>query len=294
MAEDETVAGFHRYKVGDIEITAVSDGARHFAMPDGFILNATRDEVNAALADAAMPKDRMTTIYTPIVINTASWNVLIDTGNGPDIASQPDTTYGHFQSNLKAAGIDSSLIDVVVISHFHADHVNGLWAADGTLAFPNAAIAVPANEWKFWMDDGEMARAPKGRMESLFNNNRRVFDPIKDTVIQYSWDREVAPGIKVVGTPGHSIGHTSFLVSSDSQSVFVQSDVTNHPALFARHPGWHASFDQDPVQAETTRRKIYEMLVSEKMPVQGFHFPFLSPARVEREGDGYRVTPADI
>ena len=73
--------------------------------------------------------------------------------------------------------------------------------------------------------------------------------------------------------------------------MYVQADVTNHPALFARNPGWHAFFDQIPDMAETTRRKVYDMLVAEKMMVQGFHYPFPSVAYVEKAGSGYREVP---
>ena len=84
---------------------------------------------------------------------------------------------------------------MVVISHFHGDHVNGLLTADGTPAFPNAEVLVPATEWKFWMDDGEMSRAPAGRMQGLFKNNRNIFETgLKKKVTPYEWGKEVAPG----------------------------------------------------------------------------------------------------
>jgi len=73
--------------------------------------------------------------------------------------------------------------------------------------------------------------------------------------------------------------------------VYVPLDNTNHPALFARNPGWHAFFDQDPQMAEATRRKVYDMLVADKMMVQGFHYPFPSVAYVEKAGSGYREIP---
>jgi glyoxylase-like metal-dependent hydrolase (beta-lactamase superfamily II) len=180
---------------------------------------------------------------------------------------------------------------MVVISHFHADHVNGLLDAANKPAFPNAEIKVPEVEWKFWMDDGEMSRASKGRMSELFENNRRVFDALGRKVTPYAWDKDVAPGITAVGTPGHSIGHTSYVIASGRDSVYVQSDVTNVPYLFAAHPGWQAFFDQDPPQAEATRRRVYDMLVAEKLPVQGFHHPFPALGRVEKAGAGYRVVP---
>ena len=136
---------------------------------------------------------------------------------------------------------------------------------------------MPAAEWKFWMDDGEMSRAAAGRMADLFKNNRRVFDALGRKVTQYEPNKEVAPGITAVPTVGHTPGHSSFVIASGSSRVYVQSDVTNHPALFARNPRWHLMFDQDPAKAEETRLKVYDMVVAEKMLMQGFHYPFPRP-----------------
>jgi len=177
----------------------------------------------------------------------------------------------------------------VVISHFHGDHVNGLLNAEGGPAFPNAEVLVPATEYKYWMDDGEMSRAPKGRIEGLFKNSRRVFSgDVLKRLRTYEWDKEVVPGVTAFGTPGHSPGHTSLLVSSGASKVYVQGDVTHVPYLFARNPGWHAFYDQDAAMAEATRRKVYDMLVADKMMVQGFHYPFPAHAYIEKAGNGYR------
>jgi glyoxylase-like metal-dependent hydrolase (beta-lactamase superfamily II) len=226
------------------------------------------------------------------VVNTGSKLIVIDTGQGEAAFERTKGAAGQFQRNLAAAGIDRNAVDLVVISHFHGDHVNGLVTADNKLAFPNAEILVPRVEWAFWMDDGEMSRAPAGRMQDLFKNNRRVFDALGRKVTPYEWDKEVTPGLTAVGTPGHSPGHTSYVLASGSGRVFVQSDVTNVPVLFARHPGWHAAFDQDPQLAEATRRRVYDMVVAEKMLIQGFHYPFPGLAHLEKVGDGYRETLA--
>ena len=280
----------HRYKVGDIGVTVLSDGFR-VSSPDGYIINASKDELLATLSEAGFPTDHMKNVYAPVVIETVDKRLLIDTGNGEAVYLQTKGDRGRLLLNLAAAGIDRNAIDVVVISHFHGDHVNGLLMADNTAAFPNAEIMVPEQEWKFWMDDGEMSRASKGRMTELFHNNRRVFDALGRKVTPYAWDRDVAPGLTAVGTPGHSIGHTSFVVSSGSERVFVQGDVNNQVVVFSKHPEWHGGFDQDPVQASATRRRVYDMLVTEKMPVQAFHHPFPGLGRVERDGTGFRVVP---
>ena len=282
----------YRYRIGTMEMTVVSDGARTFPLSDTFVINVKKEDVNAALESAYMPRDKMTIHFAPVVINTGNKLVVIDTGNGPGEFINSKGAVGLFIHNLAAAGIDAKMIDMVIISHFHGDHVNGLLTADGQPAFPNAEVLVPAAEWKFWSDDGEMSRAPAGRMADLFKNNRRVFEAgLKNKVTPYEWNTELASGITAVATVGHTPGHTSYVLASGSDKVYLQSDVTNHPDLFARHPGWHAFFDQDPKQAETTRRAVYDMVVAEKLLVQGFHYPFPGLGHVEKDGTGYRVIP---
>jgi glyoxylase-like metal-dependent hydrolase (beta-lactamase superfamily II) len=281
--------GWYRYKVGSFEVTVVTDGMGRFKVPDNFVGNVSKDELGKALTAAYLPPDSMATPYNPIVVNTGSKLVLIDTGTGEAAHTQSKGATGQLMTNLAAAGIDAKAIDAVIISHYHGDHVNGLLKADNSLAFPNAEILVPAAEHKFWMDDGEMSRAPAGRMEGLFKNNRRVFaGEVMKRLRTYEEGKEVVPGITAVGTHGHSAGHNSHIVASGSGKVYVQADVTHVPFLFARNPGWHAFYDQDPVMAEATRRKVYDMLVAEKMLVQGFHYPFPSLAYVEKSGSGYR------
>jgi glyoxylase-like metal-dependent hydrolase (beta-lactamase superfamily II) len=285
--------GFYRYTVGSYEITVITDGAARIPLPDDFVTNIKKDEVQAALAAAHMSSDVFFNPYNPLVVNTGAKLVLIDTGTGEANYQQSKGAAGQFLTNLAAAGIDAKAIDTVIISHYHGDHVNGLLRADNSLTFPNAEILVPAEEHKFWMDDGEMSRAPKGRVEGLFKNNRRVFSgEVLKHLRTYEWDKEVVPGITAVGTPGHTPGHTSHVVASGSSKVFVQADVTHVPYLFARHPGWHAFYDQDGPKAETTRRKVYDMLAAERMAVQGFHYPFPSLGHIEKDGTGYRVIPA--
>ena len=285
-------AGFYRYKVGDIEVTVVTDGANRLPITDAFVVNVKKEEVNAALVAAFMEPGVFVGPYNPIVLNTGGKLALVDTGTSEAgyIASKGAT--GQLMTNLAAAGIEAGAIDTVIISHYHGDHINGLLKADKSLAFPNAEILVPANEHQFYMDDGNMSRATKGRVEDVFKNVRRVISgEVLKRLRTYEWDKDVIPGVLAVGTPGHTPGHTSHVVSSGSAKVYVQADVTHAPFLFARNPGWHAYYDQDPVMAEATRRKVYDMLSAEKMLVQGFHYPFPSVAHVEKTATGYREIP---
>jgi glyoxylase-like metal-dependent hydrolase (beta-lactamase superfamily II) len=285
-------AGFNRYKVGTIEVTAVADGGNTFPLPDGFVANKKKEEVSAALKAAGLSDEKLTIPFTPLVIRSGNTLAVIDTGNGAAGGAQPNATAGLFQKNFTAAGFDPAKVTHVVISHFHADHINGLLGVDNKAAqYPNAQILVPAPEWAFWMSDDNMKKAT-GRMEGAFKNTRRVFDALNRKVTQYQWGRQVIPGLTAVGTPGHTPGHTSYTLASGRDSLFIQSDVTNVPALFVTNPGWHVLFDQDANQAEATRRKTFDMVAAQKVRVQGFHFPFPALGRIEKTGTGYRLVAA--
>jgi len=288
-AAGKQAPGFYRYKIGDIEVTVVTDGVARGKLMQNFVTNVKEEEVKDALAAAHKDREIFDNTFTPVVLNTGGKLILIDTGTGEANFAASKGTAGQFTNNLTAAGLSAAAIDTVIISHYHGDHMNGLLKADNSLAFPNAEILVPAKEHNYWMDDGEMSRTPKGRIEGLFKNSRRVFSgDVLKRLRTYEWDKEVVPGVTAFGTPGHSPGHTSLLVSSGASKVYVQGDVTHVPYLFARNPGWHAFYDQDAAMAEATRRKVYDMLVADKMMVQGFHYPFPAHAYIEKAGNGYR------
>ena len=276
---------YYRYKVGDYELTQISDGGRTIPMPDGFVRNIPKEQALAAAEAAYMPKGQVTITFNPVVINTGSKLVLIDTGFPPGAGP----TMGLFQANLAAAGIDAKAIDIVVLSHLHPDHINGIRTADGGLAFPNAEIKAPAPDWAFWMGDDNMGKAANDMMKGYFANTRKVLSDIAAKVTRYEWGKEVAPGITALEAAGHTPGHTAFAVASGSARMLVQSDVTNIPQFFLRNPDWHVAFDIEPEKAVATRRKFYDMAAAEKALIAGFHFPFPSVGYVEKDGTGYRL-----
>jgi glyoxylase-like metal-dependent hydrolase (beta-lactamase superfamily II) len=232
----------------------------------------------------------MTITYTPVVVNTGKKLIVFDTGNGEIGAKATNGVLGNYLANFKAAGFDPAKVDTVVISHFHLDHIDGLLTADNKPVFPNAEVMVPETEWNWAMDDGNMAKARKVDVDTIFNKARRAFGVIKNPT-RYQWGKEVAPGITAIGTPGHTVGHTSFAVQSGSGKLLIQSDVTNLSALFLRHPDWHFLFDVDAPLAEQTRRKFFDMAIAEKTQIQAFHHPFPGLGHVEKDGSGYRWVP---
>ena len=108
----------------------------------------------------------------------------------------------------------------------------------------------------------------------------------------FEGDKEVVLGIRAIDAPGHTPGHTAFQVTSAKDQLIVLSNTTNIPTLFARNPGWHGAFDHDAALAETTRRKLFDRVVSDKTMVAGYHFPFPAAGTIGRDGKGYAFTPA--
>lgn len=281
-------SGIYAYKLGDYEIVQLMDGARTFPMPDGFIVNASKDKAIAAAEAAYMPGAKITIPFSPMIINTGSKLVAIDTGNGLGNFAATKGAVGQTRSNMEIAGIDPKSVDIVIISHFHGDHIGGLKNADGSPAYPNAEIKVPAVEWAFWSDEANAAKA-NGFNKAQFPIVKKMLDGLK--VTQYEANKEIAPGITSVFTPGHTPGHTSFAVASGSARMLVQSDVCNIPSLFMRNADLQATFDNDPALTIATRKKVYDMAAAEKMLVTGYHFPFPCMGHIEKDGANYRLVP---
>jgi len=222
--------GFYRYKVGDYECTSINDGARSFPMPDTFVTNVPKEKALEAAEAAYMPKGMVTVPFNPQLVNTGSKLILIDCGNGVATFEPSKGAVGRTLQNLAAAGVDPKSIDIVLMSHLHPDHTNGIRAADGSMAFPSAEIMVPAKEWEFWMSDENAAKAQSNEMmKNYFANVKKIYAGIESKVTKYEWGKEVAPGITSIATPGHTPGHTSFAVASGNSKILIQSDVTNIP-----------------------------------------------------------------
>ena len=101
------------------------------------------------------------------------------------------------------------------MSHLHPDHTNGIRAEDGSMAFPNAEIMVPAKDWEFWTSDDNSAKAQSNTMmKNYFANVKKTFAGIESKVTKYDWGKEVAPGITSISAPGHTPGHTAFAIAS--------------------------------------------------------------------------------
>ncbi len=281
--------GFYRFKVGDFEVTALHDGVATAPLAPGRIPNVPVEEVKKVMESQFMPVEPTVNHFTQMTINTGSKLILIDAG----FANNGAPTTGQLAANMAAAGIDPKQIDTVLVSHFHPDHIHGLRAKEGAATYPNAEIVVPTVEWDFWMDDARMNNAPEG-MRPAFGVTRRVFAPVAKDVRRFEWGKEAAPGVTAIKSDGHTVGHTSFVVSSGGKSLLVVGDACNDPRLFARNPEWHLGFDVDKPLAVATRKRLLDMASAERMQLSFYHAAFPSTGHVAKAGAGYEWHPASF
>ncbi|WP_284177259.1 MBL fold metallo-hydrolase [Rhabdaerophilum sp. SD176] len=278
---------FYRYKLGDFEIIALHEGEFTRPLDASFVRNAPLEAVQKTLADAFLPTDKLTISFTAVLVNTGSKLVLIDTGfndnGGP--------TNGRTVAAMKAAGIEPSMVDTVILSHFHGDHLQGLRNKAGQIVYPNAEIMVPEAEWAFWMDDARMAAAPDA-MKGAFQGVRRVLAPSAKDVKQFKWGQEIVTGITTVDASGHTPGHTAFVIASGNAKMMYVADTTNTPVLFATNPEWKVMFDMDADKAVATRKRILDMAAADKIRLAFYHASFPATGFIAKEGAGYRFVPA--
>jgi glyoxylase-like metal-dependent hydrolase (beta-lactamase superfamily II) len=280
-----TAPAFHHVTVGGLRATIVNDGAA--VRPDvtrDFIPNATPEQVTAALRAGGVEQGTaVSNPYNVTFVRTPQGLVALDIGTGSSPA---------MIANMRAAGLDPADVVLIAHTHFHGDHIGGLLNADGSPAFPNAAVTVPEGEWSFWNDEGEESRASAMRKPG-FANVRRRFAPYAARVTRFAPGAAVAPGITSMPTFGHSPGHVSFLVADGGQQLLVLGDVVTTPMFFVVNPDWYPNLDMDPVASVATRKRVLDQAATDRLPVVGYHFPMPATGRIERAGSGYRLVTAN-
>ncbi|MBS7791277.1 MBL fold metallo-hydrolase [Roseococcus sp. SDR] len=274
--------GWFRFRVGGFTVTTISDGFARRNI-EGLVLNAPADAVRAVLAESFLPTDHYIGPYNVTFVDTGRLLIAFDAGTG----GQLTPTAGRLSANMAAAGLDPARVGLVIVTHCHQDHIHGLTTAEGAAAFPNAEIAVAAEEFGWWSDAGNESRSPQGQRVNFANVARR-FAPYQGRIRRFAPGSEVTPGITSVPAFGHSPGHTVFRVSDNNEQFLVLADITHRPELFARRPDYISLFDFDGAAAGASRRRILDMAATDRIRVTGYHFPFPATGHLAREGDGYR------
>jgi glyoxylase-like metal-dependent hydrolase (beta-lactamase superfamily II) len=279
--------GYYRMMLGDIEITALSDGT--FPMDAGKILaNITPKQLDADLHRSFL-KEPVEMSVNAFLINTGSKLVLIDTGCG--ILFGPSV--GKLIANPKASGYRPEQVDEIYITHMHGDHVGGL-SADGKPVYPNAVVRAAQQEADFWLSKPHMEAAPADAKES-YQGAMNMLNPYvaAGKFKPFSGDTELVPGVSAVASPGHTAGHTLYIVESKGQKLVLWGDLMHVAAVQFADPSVTIHFDTNSAMAATQRKKVFSDAAEHGYWVGGAHLSFPGIGHLRAAGTGYSYIPAN-
>ena len=273
---------FHR-KVGDIVVTAVSDGFLDASID--VLRNIERAEIVRLLTESFRPARR--TAVNAFLVYSAGRLALIDTGCGSYLAP----TTNKLLTNLKVAGVNTADIDTVLLTHVHPDHSGALFdMTTGRRNFPNAELVMNENEIAHWFDDAKMAAGSEREKRLFFQAGRDQLAPYRDRWRLFK-SGEVFPGVTAMPRPGHTPGHTIYMISSGKEQLLIWGDTIHVQELQTAHPEVGLDFDIDKELAIDSRRKVFDMVATDKLLFTGMHMHFPGLAHLVRDGSGYRVIP---
>jgi glyoxylase-like metal-dependent hydrolase (beta-lactamase superfamily II) len=252
--------------------------------------NASADEVHALARANNIDTDRFEHPYIPTLVNTGKQLVLFDTGNGA-LANEYEGMRGRLPpgqlvNELRKAGYKPEDVDVVVTTHCHPDHIGGL-VEGGKPVFANARYVFGATEFDFW-NKGEGVSEARKFNRVLFMN---ICAPLADRSTFLKPGDEVVPGITAIDVAGHSPGLMAFHIESDGKRFMVTADAATQYVMAVQRPDWHFAMDDDKEKAVASRKRILDMLATDKLPFVSFHFPFPGIGYVDKTQGGYRFVP---
>ncbi len=286
---DELVPSRYAVRVGDIEVLVVSDGV--LPLPTAMLAHNADPAVRAAWLDNMfLPPDAFDWSLNVVVVRIGRQTILIDAGLGLD----PDLNLpraGQLIKRLEAAGINLASVTDVVLTHMHMDHIGGL-LVDGVKERlrPDLRIHVAAAEVKFWeAPDFTHASMPTGFPDALRSTAKRFAKEYRGQLRLFDEEYEVAPGVVVRRTGGHTPGHSVVRLASGGDRLTFAGD-----AVFAvgfDHPDWHNGFEHDPEEAARVRVRLLTELAETGEMLVATHLPFPSVGRVAVDGDAFRWVP---
>lgn len=277
-------AEFHRFRLGSFEVTVIKDGMRPSDKPnETFGTDQPAEDVGALLGANFLPADRFVNSFAPVLVHTGQDLVLFDTGLGEKAR---EGGMGRLMAGMAAAGYKPEDVTVVVITHMHGDHIGGIMEG-GKPAFPKARYVMGAAEFDFWKDPARAGTPAEGNHQAVLAS----IVPLAEKTTFVKDGDEVLPGIAAIAAAGHTPGHMIFRIESDKRPLLLTADTANHYVLSLQRPDWEVKFDMDKAAAAATRKRVFDMVASEKMAFLGYHMPFPAVGFVEKLDTGYRFVP---
>ena len=269
----------HRKKIGDIEVTAVSDGV--LAAPLDVILGMDKAEVERL----AGKKDAITISVNAFLLKLNGKWALVDAGSGNTMGP----TLGKLPDNLRALGVAPEKIETIFLTHLHPDHSNGLVDDAGNAVYPNAEIVLHETEAGFWLDrepsSGESERVRRNIAKAAVTTApyRKRMRTVREG--------EAMPGVSALALAGHTPGHTGWLIRSGNDGLLIWGDVVHLASIQIARPDTGLVYDVDPQAACATRKRMFDRVATDRLMVAGMHLDFPGFGHIVRKGTAFAFEP---
>ncbi|VVO96666.1 MBL fold metallo-hydrolase [Pseudomonas fluorescens] len=283
------VPGYLRLAVGDYEVTSLFDGYNDLSPK--LLQGLTQSQIRALLARRSIETPGVQTAFNAFLVNTGKQLILVDSGAGQCIGA----TAGMLSDNMKVAGYEPSQVDVILLTHLHLDHVCGLVDAEQKPVFANATVYVAKAEADYWLDPQAIAKAPEGA--------KPYFKIAQDSTAPYVAEgrfktfeagQSPVPGVvDAVLEAGHTPGSTTYLFTSQGQSILFMGDLVHNLAVQFEHPEVSIGFDVNSQQAIKSRAKVFSDAAASKRWVTAAHLPFPGIGHIAAEGKHFQWVPAE-
>lgn len=273
-----------RFRVGSLDIAALSDGAPDRAL-GGFFNGIEPAEWMPAIG-VTDPDQPVPFNFGAFLIRGDGRTVMVDSGYGPPAAAMGVPGGGELLSRLRDLGVDPASVDTIVHTHMHVDHCG--WDVDeaGQLNFPNAVVVVAEEELAYWTGLAPDANPQVPRAQEII-----AAIEASGRLEPFSGEYPVSDSLTMLPTPGHTPGHASVLAASGGDRLLIMGDAAHHP-VHLEHHDWLPAIDVEPADSQRSRAKLASLAADHGALVTGGHFPILTLGRVRRVETGYRWEPA--
>lgn len=278
-------AGYYRMKLGDLEITAVSDGSVPLPV-EKLLTNTTKHEVDSLL-QRSYQTTTMAASVNAYIIKTPNGLIMVDAGT----AELYGPTLGHLSESIRAAGFTPEQITTILITHIHTDHTGGLMEGD-RMVFPNATVYISKPEADYWLSEKNAEQAPEGLKKYFTEARTKVLPYVKAGKVKlFEYDKDLFPGITPIPSPGHTPGHTFYAVQSKGEKIMFWGDIMHVAPVQFANPAITIQFDVDPKAAAAARLKAYQDAAKEGYWLAVDHISFPGLGHIREKGKGYEWFP---
>jgi len=286
---DELVPSRYALQVGDLDVLVISDGVLPITAPT-LAHNADSADLSAWLKDMFLPTDVLDWPLNVAVVRSGNQTILIDSGLGLEFPGFPRA--GQLAVRLEAAGIAPSSVTDVVLTHLHMDHIGGL-LTDGLRdrLRQDLRVHVAAAEAEFWQAPDFSKTVMPAPIPEVLRSTASKFLAEYDSLLRpFDTDYEVAPGVLVTRTGGHTPGHSIVRLASGGDRLTFAGDAVFQVGF--DNPEWYNGFEHDPEESARVRVRLLKELAATGESLAATHLPFPSLCHVAVAGDGFRCVPA--